>query len=287
MFAVTGERRRAARSAGRAALAPALAAAIGVVSAGLAAPGRALAAPGDACVSGFEGGQEAKKQGKLLKARAELRLCEGSCPELLAAECRGWLTEVQAQIGRARVSVRDEQGRPVDAAAVQIDGEPAAGAEVEVDPGAHVVAVAAQGYVSFRRDIQVAAGATVPVEVTLSRPPPQVPPAATWSRGPLALGLGAAGLASMLAGGALLVFGKVEEGRLAGTCSPMCDPGTVRVVEQAWIGGGVGLGAGALLSAAGLWLWLTAPEREPPRVTWRGWVSPDGAGGGVVVGGDL
>ena len=259
---------------------------LGSVAAGLLAfatmtslPASALGAPGDTCISGFERGQEAKKKGLLVKARAELRLCSGACPEALATECRAWLVDVEGRIGRVRVDVRDAAGRSVEAAVVKIDGAPAPDGEVEVDPGAHAITVTIAGFLPFQRNIDVGPGAMVPVSAVLTAlPPPPPPPAPNLS---LTLGLGITGGLGVLAGGALLAFGKVEEGRLAATCRPSCTRESVALIERVWIGGAAALGAGAILGAVALIVWPGAARRTPQSATLQGWIDPQG-GGGIV-----
>lgn len=248
------------------------------------APTGAFGAPGDTCVSGFERGQEAKKQGLLVKARAELRLCSGACPEALATECRAWLIEVEGRIGRVRVEVRDPAGRAVEAAVVKIDGAPAQEGEVEVDPGAHAITVTVPGYLPFQRNIDVGPGAMVPVPAVLTAlPPPPPPPAPSLS---LTLGLGITGGLGVLAGGALLAFGKIEEGRLAATCRPACTRESVALIERVWIGGAAALGAGAILGVTALIVWPGGARKAPQSATLRGFIDPQG-GGGIVGAGNF
>ncbi len=248
-------------------------------------PGLALAEPGDSCVSGFERGQELQKQGHALKARAELRLCAGACPEMLAAECRAWLSEVEKKIGRARVEVKDGEGHAVANPRIEMDGEVAASAEIEVDPGAHAISVKASGFLPAQRNIDVAAGATVPVSITLSPVPAAATETPSGSRKPLSIGLGVAGIAGILAGTTLLVYGKADEGRLAGSCKNMCDPGSVASIERAWIAGGVALGAGALLGAAAVLLWPSSQAAKTVSSLWRPWAMS--SGGGLTFTGEL
>ncbi|MEZ4293631.1 MAG: PEGA domain-containing protein [Polyangiaceae bacterium] len=235
------------------------------------------ASPGDACVAGFEGGQEAKKMGKLFQARSDLRLCIGSCPDVLAAECRSWLKEVEGQIGRLVVSARAATPGALEAAEIRIDGQPMNGTPQEVEPGVHRIEVTAQGYVPVQRTVDVGAGATVQVEVTLS-------PVRAASQAVPSIILASTGLLALVGGASLIAFGKDEENRLAKECSPRCDPEVVAPIERAWVAGGVALGLGALAAGASLSLWLTSSSKSTNGVLWRGWVSPAGSGGLTVSG---
>lgn len=105
---------------------------------GGAAP--AAAQEGDACVTSYEEAQRLQKRSALVQAKAELRLCLGSCPQVLARDCARWLKALEPKIARLTVEVQRSDGGPLEGARVLVDGVPARRGEdgaVEVDPGAH------------------------------------------------------------------------------------------------------------------------------------------------------
>jgi hypothetical protein len=187
-------------------------------------------------------------------------------------------------------------------AKVTIDGAevPAAAVGVRrpVDPGTHVVAATADGFLATDKSVTVAERATLDVRLELrpapkpapapvaapapSPPPPQPPPppadppdrgGAQRVAGFVALGLGVAGLGvGAVTGG--LALGK--HGELADACTlpggkcPASAASTLDAYGTLGTVSTIGFVAGGVLVAGGVTLLVTAPKRAPRDA----WVAP-------------
>lgn len=195
------------------------------------------------------------------------------------------------------------------------DGLPVApallGSAVPVDPGTHKIEVSAPGFQKLEKDVTLAQGVRQVVEIDLqlasapaaasAAPPPLVPSdppgnaAAPSDKGggfqrPLGLAVGGLGVVALGVG---TYFG-LDARSLLGDRDDVCPTRkgctvaegekneqlsddarkSARIANIAWVGG-------AVLAAAGVTLWLTAPQEKTsasvrPRVT--PWASAEGAG---------
>ncbi len=216
-----------------------------------------------------------------MKSKAELRLCLGACPGLLATDCRRWLAEVEASLGRLTVRAVDSSGAAVEGARVLVDGvERPVGVGFEIDPGAHHLRVEAPGFEVGSGRAEIAAGQTSTSTIRLQ-------PVATASAVDLAppMVLGGVGVGALLAAGALSLAGHLDVSDMrsdSGGCAPRCPEDRVDQVRAMWIAGGVlaGLG-GAALVGAGAWLGVALTSEGTTRVA----ITPLGSGAGLGVGG--
>lgn len=156
---------------------------------------------------------------------------------------------------------------------VLVDGEPVdPAASLTMDPGSHVVTAVAPDHGNFKKNVELAAGATTTVDVVLSRyvlaaptspaAPPSPPPQHPGRGAAIATTIGAVvlvggGVASFLVAGAAHDDGAAECARLA---VPACDrkQGTVRTFDALALTGWI---AGAALGALSVWLWTAKPAR--------------------------
>ncbi|AKT39254.1 carboxypeptidase regulatory-like domain-containing protein [Chondromyces crocatus] len=246
----------------------------------------------DACVSSYENSQQLRRNQDLVHAKAELRLCLGTCPRLLARDCERWLKEVEPQIGRVTPSIVDDEGHAVEGATLLIDGEPVRidrqGA-VEVNPGRHTIRAESPGLQASEQEVEVKAGERAPLTLTLTRPPrPQVPPpvapppVVVSSTPVLGLTLGGAGLLGLGVGGALAVFGHLERSSLLDECAPFCKQAEADAVRRLWIAGGVSAGVGAVLLGVGMGLILAKPSEEARVIQPVAHILPGSASLGVL-----
>jgi hypothetical protein len=116
--------------------------------------------------------------GKLIEARAELRLCaDAVCPSALQTECAGWLAEVQQAIPRVEFlfeTAPEERGK----VRVVVDGvrlEGSEGEARELNPGAHVFRFELDGHPAQEQTIVVHQGEkrrVIGVDFRESAPPP-------------------------------------------------------------------------------------------------------------------
>lgn len=222
----------------------ALQGAIALVVATAAAP--SLAGEGDTCVTAYEGAQQRMREGRLVRARAELDLCLGSCPAALARDCAGWKDDVGSRIGRVAVEVRRD-GAPVEVPRVLLDGaeaRPRGGGLIDVDPGAHTIVVEVPGSARAEQRVIVPPGGEVRARFDL-------PAAPGGGLPPASIALGLVGGGALALGGVLGLVGHVQVADLRDTCAPDCDVADVDAVRSVWIAGGVaaGVGIGALAVA--------------------------------------
>jgi hypothetical protein len=233
----------------------------------------AHAEPPVTCVSSYENAQVSRKNGAIVRARAELSLCVNACPEVLARDCATWLAETAPQIARVYLTLRRDDGAPLVSPRVFVDGflQPGAGAgsAVELDPGAHEIRVESQGTAERRTTIQIGMGETKELAIQLPRLAPLPPPSekvVTTSPPAYPFAIGGVGLGLALLGGALGIAGHVEkdalgdpsDGTLDDGCAPQCDPSDVERIRAEWIAGGVIAGVGVLTLGTATILLITA-----------------------------
>jgi hypothetical protein len=95
----------------------------------------------EACFRAYEQAQRFRKVTKLVEARAELVVCQETCPATLGADCAQWLDDNDRRVPTLLVDAEDAAGHPVSAVrvvadeqllALHIDDRP-----IPVDPGEH------------------------------------------------------------------------------------------------------------------------------------------------------
>src|SRR5690349_21260086 len=131
--------RRPARIA-RLLAAVAVATVLGPAVARAASDGDADAAKRE-CLARHEEAQIARRDRRMIDARAALRLCSAAaCPGAIRADCLEWLDQVARTLPSVVVSAR-ARGQDLSAVKVFVDGKLAAerlsGAALELDPGEH------------------------------------------------------------------------------------------------------------------------------------------------------
>ncbi len=223
---------------------------LAVVLAATSLAPRARAAEGDTCVAAYEGAQQRLKRGELLRARAELDVCLGSCPEALAKDCAIWREDVAGRLARVTFDVR--QGgvqTPVADVRVSVDGSTVpvdTRGVVEVDPGPHAIEVSTQGASSETQSVDLPPGGATQLRFDFVGRQ-----AESGSLPPAAIAIGAVGVAALLVGGGLGLAGHLQVSELRDTCAPDCARADVDAVRSEWIAGGVtaGVGVGALVVA--------------------------------------
>jgi hypothetical protein len=250
----------------------ALGAAAGAALALLASAGAARA--DDACVGAYEATQVARKDGRLLDARREALVCsQPACPKGMVSECAAWLGEIEQALPSVVLAFEMPDGSDVLGARVTIDGAvtEAGGRAIPLDPGAHAVRVALDGFEPLeqrfvlkegeqRRRITgrlVAAAATT----TPARWPAFVAGGVSVAAFGVAIGVGAAALSDFEA--------------LSARCEPRCPSADVAGLRGKAIAADVALGVGAASLAVAAVLFF----RPAPATTIRAGAT---AGGGVL-----
>lgn len=244
----------------------------------------------DECVDANEDAQDLRQAGALLEARARLGVCVASqCPGPVRDDCLARLHAVDDAIPTIVVDAKGGSGSELGPA-ITLDGQAiarsAALAPIPVDPGVH--------HVAYESDDHGTESVTVVVQegekghhVTI---PSSAPGGERPLQRPLGLAVGALGLAGVALGGILAALAKSTDAHaLSDECGgdpDACSPTGVRDGERAHaqarastialIGGGVFLGAGALV-------YFTAPGGH--RVAFGATGGPGHAG--LTLGGDL
>ncbi|NUP12001.1 MAG: carboxypeptidase regulatory-like domain-containing protein [Polyangiaceae bacterium] len=237
-----------------------------LVAAAIVAARDARADAGDSCVAAYEGAQQARKDGALVRSKADLRLCMRACPTTLAADCERWLAEVDADLAPLTVTVKDESGRAPAHHTVFVDGlEQPKTSVIELAPGAHRIAVEAPGHARSEAMVVLERGRPATHVVTLhparaaESPPPNL-------AGPLVVG--GVGLGAVIAATAVAIVGHLDVADMRDEetgCAPSCPIERVDRVETLWTTGAVtgGVGGAALLAGA-IWLGVELAGGAPP-----------------------
>lgn len=229
------------------------------------------------CANAYESAQELRRAGDLVRSRAELRLCERTCPKKLADDCTAWRGEVEAELPSVVLAAFGDDGRPRADVRVTLDAAPLADAipkgPIELNPGAHVIVFEAADGARAEVTIDLARGdKSRAITARLVRPaprPPPAPPPPPPSRSPLPYVLGAIGLGGLAAGAILGVVGQVERARLAGSCAPSCDKEKQvdPIADKWWAGAAAAIAGGALLGTGIVVYVAEGRAARPVRVT--------------------
>jgi hypothetical protein len=201
----------------------------------------------------------------------------------------------------ARVRIVDPSAR--SGLVVRRDGvelaTAALGTDLPVDPGPQKLVVEAPGYLPAEVPFEAAEGETREVVLPPLERAPEAPPAGPPARSPgdassgdtlrtVGLVVGGVGVASLLAGGVFVGLTAERTSAADERCpDQICDAEGIAIVEQAETFANVAnvtVIAGAALAAAGLGLWLFAPDGDDgAAVAATPWVGP--GLGGVSLGG--
>jgi hypothetical protein len=97
----------------------------------------------DQCIDANGKGQQLRREGKLMAARQQLRLCtDSACPAMVRDDCTKRLDDLEKAQPTIAFEVKDASGADVTAVKVTVDGKPLAerldGAALPVDIGEHV-----------------------------------------------------------------------------------------------------------------------------------------------------
>lgn len=232
---------------------------------------------GDACFSSYEGAQSSRRAGLLLRSKSELEQCISRCPPALASDCRHWHEELASAIPRLAVQVRGARGEAVASVSVLVDGQARSTADLEIDPGEHVIRVEAKNHIALERRIVAVTGARANEEFSLPELEPMRPPPAAAHAAPLGpyvvSGVGAAVLA---AASVLSVAGWLDYDDLQSTCAPSaggrgCSSDDISAVRTKWTAAGMVSGVGLLTLAGGILWWMFSRQPEPAKLgSWRG-----------------
>ena len=141
------------------------------------APAAATAASREECTDSYTQAQKLRKQGKLVAAREQLRICvQHDCPGLIVNDCAQWLDEVQSTLPSVVPLATDEAGANLLDVKVSLDGVPLvnalAGQAIDIDPGTHHFTFERADLATVETDVLVVVGdKNKRVAVTLRKEP--------------------------------------------------------------------------------------------------------------------
>jgi hypothetical protein len=223
-----------------------------IVVAALAAPDLALAdetAVTQACIVAYERADEQRKIHRdPVRARDLAAQCARECPAALASECAVWERDEAGKIAKLTIDARGE------GIVFRIDGEVRHSGLVELAPGEHELSISAPDLERRVERLTLREGEALTRTVTLAEQPWPSPVEV------VALALGGAGAATLVAAGVLSILGHVRASELRDSCAPTCTQQDVDAIEQRWTIGAVLAGVGGALGAAGLLTWTLSSD---------------------------
>ncbi|NUO51003.1 MAG: hypothetical protein HOV80_19280 [Polyangiaceae bacterium] len=242
----------------------------------------ALAQPAEeeACLADHRRTQELQLENKLLAADAAAVACaQPKCPAEVRTMCTDFITRIRASQPTVVFEIRGASGKVYPTGSVIVDGAPSRsldGTAIAVDPGKHTIGFEAPGLPRGSTMILVNQGEKdkkVTLEIADAGGGPTFSP---WAHV-----LGAFGLASLTAFGALGIATTVQADALEGDCGKRCTderPDDVDRVTRQAIAADVCLAGGlTLLAAAALTMGLTWSGGTTPEANASLRVGPAGA----------
>jgi hypothetical protein len=232
--------------------------------------------PKQECLRANLSAQKLRNESKLAAARHELRVCaDESCPTIVRDDCALRLDEINRVQPTIVFEVKDSAGGDVAAATVAVDGAPGLaleGTPLLVDPGTHTFSFRAPGSAVVTRTLVLTEGDKGRRErVVLAASKRDVGPATFSVSRRVALGVGAVGVAGLVAGGIFGGLAASQESQQKHDCSAStvsaCPnySGALSAHSASLTDGAVStagfIGGGALV-AASILLWIVgAPAR--------------------------
>jgi hypothetical protein len=263
-----------------------------------------------ACIASSEQALTLRRAGKLHEARAQLAQCAATaCPDEVRTDCGKRMEAVNAAMPGLVLGAKDAGGSDLLAVEVSVDGQKVAssldGRPIEVDPGEHVVRLAAEGLPPVEKTIVLGEGEKTRHEVFVlgATSTPAAAPAEEshggWSsRKTLAVIGGATGLVGIGLG---TVFGLVASSDWSdaksavssqGSCTSAaaCAPHQAALSDHASAetfsaASTVAFGVGGALLVAGVVTWFTAPSSSAaaPKSAWLRVLPAAGPGGATLM----
>jgi hypothetical protein len=265
------------------------------------------------CIDANAKGQDLRRNAHISAAREQFRACaDPACPALVRDDCAKRLDEADRAQPTVVFDAKDGSGHDLSAVKVTVDGRPLVdkldGTAVQVDPGEHEFTFTTAGEAPVTEKLVIKESAKERHEsLTIGAAPPSpasvdaagVSPTARGGMGTqkkIALGVGAVGVAGVALGS---VFGILTASAISSQKSD-CQSATncPRYAQAAsdhstWGTDGtvstVAFGAGAVLIASGVVLWLAAPHPADGPSFAALVVAPSvgSSGGGMLVRGEF
>jgi hypothetical protein len=227
----------------------------------------------EACFAAAERAQPLLRQKKLREARAVLEVCARDvCPRVARTDCREWLAEATDAQPSMVIAPHEIRGvgatrvvRNLDAVRATIDEnlvvDHVDATPILVDPGRHRLRLERTGADPIVQDVDIAEGdkghiVDVYWHVAETVTPPSRPiPPAFWVAG--ALGVAAAGT------GTYFEISGLSRRSDLNSCKPTCPQSQVDSARTQVRTGDLTLGAGILLLAGALIVYVARPTVEP------------------------
>lgn len=229
------------------------------------------------CISASEAVQDARRQGKLLKARDAVAGCmDAKCPAMIRTDCDDYSRKVEAALPSVLLRVVDKAGADVPRATLTVDGTAVAldGRALDLDPGSHKVTASADGFEGETTEIVVQEGvknravdlhltakggsaAAVAIAPPTSKPS-RSPSTGTWI-GTGALGVTAVAALSIFAGMGL--SGNGRYGELEDTCGGRCAKSDVDALRTRYLVADVSLVVGVVAAVAAGAVFVFGPRK--------------------------
>lgn len=146
----------------------------------LAGPSVAHADDTETCLAAFQNAQALRDAGDLLGERDQLTICAAdSCSDVLRRKCVEWTPINAAAIPSVTIVTVDGEGRPIQGAAVQLDGDRLSdpSAKRELNPGTYTVTATSEGHLPAEVELVLEKGQRDrEVKITLESLPPEPGP---------------------------------------------------------------------------------------------------------------
>lgn len=246
------------------------------------APVARAASKKEECISAFDNGQRARREGHLKQAHEALLVCaQSDCPTVIRADCSDVLRQVDGAQPTVVFGAADASGKDLTDVVVELDGKPLVtsldGRAIEVDPGKLTFVFKHAPWEPVSVEVVIKeAEKTRNVRATLG--PKAAPEAATKPVAPLATteepkrsvaGYAVPGALGVLGLGALAFAGITRLGAgsdaddLKSRCGPTCPESERDDLSSTLVRAnvGLGIGIGALVAAAATWF-ILAPHRS-------------------------
>jgi hypothetical protein len=242
------------------------------------------------CLAAASKGQTLRDAHALIEARAQFQICaRRECPPLVQTDCGAWLEAVERTLPSIVLSAQDATGRDLFDVTVTADGNPLAtkldGQSVPMNPGAHSFRFELPGGTSGTVSVLVKEGEQAqrvavvlqpePAAVATQAPPAEAPPTAATTEPvkPLArdhrgaaqraigLVLGGLGVVGVGIGAGIAIDAKSKDNAARNEGGTGGDTSSKNAVSQGNVGTVVFV-TGAVVAAAGIVVWLTAPRAK-------------------------
>ena len=230
----------------------------------------------ESCSSAYARGQEERLAGRLFSARSAFKTCtDATCSAAVSADCRRWVTEVEADLPTVRLRVQDTHGAALEALSVSSDGVNIPQAELSqpviLEAGPHLLRFEAPGYQPLELEKALRpADRELAVNVVLHSLNEVVPAApATPSAGASsaipawAIVFASAGVAAL---GTSVYFGlsaRNQNEDLKASCAPVCTQSQADSVHSKALISDIALLTSAAAFGAAAWVYLSRGPSQP------------------------